>query len=212
MSTYRIQTSLQADSGLPRDQFVSSLYVSTSIVLPPIYNGWCNRINEFYKDLASVFSPVMSQTGHVQKVYLVGAPLDSPPVHVQTFDFTYAPTGSALPNEVASCLTFHGAPHAGWQRQSTYGRIYMGPWNTAATEMVSGGGSIVSANVRGSIINGAVTMAAGINALDGTWVVHSKLHSADTKVTQVSMNDEWDTVRSRGFRQTARTIAAIAQP
>jgi hypothetical protein len=52
-------------------------------------------------------------------------------------------------------------------------------------------------------------MGENIAGHQGQWVIYSKLHNATTDVKEISMDNEWDTVRSRGYRATAKTILPL---
>jgi hypothetical protein len=210
MPIYRIQTSLQSDSGLPRDLFVNSIHVNTgSQESPTNLEAICHKVEDFYKAMNNYLSPVIAQNGHTCKVYLQGAPLETPPKAQTVWSLTSAPSGAALPNEVASCVSFHGDRNVAWQPQSNRGRIYLGPLAQNAADMVAGGGSVPSTAFRTEAVTRAVQMGEGIGALQSEWVIWSKLHNASTQVKSVSMDNEWDTVRSRGYRATAKTIMPL---
>lgn len=209
MAIYRIQTSLQADSGLPRDQFVNSIHVDYDGALPGIYDGWCNAVRTFYLAISTYLSPVIAQNGHTSKVYAIAAPLESPPVFSTTWSFVTTPSGTAMPNEVASCLSYRAERNPLWERQSTYGRIYIGPVNTNTADTIPAGGSIPGVVFQSGVTNAASAMDDALTAAGATWVVYSKLHNLGSRVIEASMNNEWDTVRSRGFRATSRTVVPI---
>lgn len=213
MPIYRLQTSLQDHSGLARDQFVNSIYIdSISPGTDPQFEAWSVGLVVFYTAIQDFMANTIGLTGHVTKTYLVGAPLGSPPAHVHTFTLSPS-TGAAYPNEVAACLSFHGALHPGWARQSTRGRIYLGPLATASGAAIPGGGSMPSSTFRNAATAAAAALATTIHTGDGgvnsRWCVYSKKHTASTPIVEVSMDDAWDTQRSRGTRPTFKTAVAV---
>ena len=203
MPIYRLQVSLQSDSGLPRDQFVNSIYVDTIADTDQDRVEWGASVGNFYNGIATYLSPVIADSGHTVKMYTVGAPLETPPRYTSQFQINGI-AGTPLPNEVASCLSFKGAVHVGWQLQSTRGRIYLGPLNTGA--MAAGeAGSVPSTGFRSAVTTAAAALAASIKLHGGVWGVYSKTHGAITPLTEISMDNEWDTQRSRGYRATLKT-------
>lgn len=208
MPIYRLQTSLQDDSGLPRDQFVNSIHVDSGTGSQADQEAWSGALGLFYGGFQSYLSPVIRLTGHTVKTYLVGAPLESPPTHTYTFDLT-AIGSTSLPNEVACCLSMRGALHPGWNRQSTRGRIYIGPLAVSASENVTGGGAVPATPFRLELTARFKTLCTNIAAVNGAVGIYSKLHGAITPVIECSVDNEWDTQRSRGHRATAKTVLAI---
>lgn len=208
MPTYRLQTSLFDRSGLPRDEYVSSVHVAFPATATTIQLDNClGAMQNFYTAIASYLSPTIRYADHTSKAYLLGAPLKSPPVDSRTWTFGVAPGGQALPNEVASCLSFHGSVQPGVAAQSWRGRIFIGPLNTSC---VATGGTNSNMNVafRTAVLDAAADMAALLNA-DGKWVIASKKLHEVFPVANFSMDDAWDTQRSRGLRPNTREARAI---
>jgi hypothetical protein len=110
------------------------------------------------------------------------------------------------PAEVALCLSFQGAEARARQR----GRIYCGPFTFSVADRPS-------ATLRGQLI--ALAQAfADLGGVNVDWVVFSPTATlaagGDVKTYSVQkawVDDEWDTVRSRGRAATTRTNLALSE-
>lgn len=108
--------------------------------------------------------------------------------------------GSSGPREVALCLSFYAARNLPRYR----GRLYLGPW-------ISG---VCLERPNSAVISSARAVGTGIAALGGVsvdWQLYSPTRLAFSKVTNVWVDDEWDTVRSRGLKATSRSTGATGE-
>lgn len=107
-------------------------------------------------------------------------------------------TASTGPREVALCLSYY----AGQNTPRRRGRIYLGPFpNTDMAERPS-------AALRAEL----GTLAQGLSALGGVnvqWVQYSPTTGDFSNVTNYWIDDEWDTMRSRGLLGTTRTAGTV---
>lgn len=109
--------------------------------------------------------------------------------------------GVSGPREVALCLSYHGERNIARQR----GRIYIGPWNNDSVVERPTANSIESL---GLIAQGL----ANVGGVNVDWVVKSQFPLPDGSTHSIKgawVDNEWDTIRSRGLRGTARTLTAI---
>jgi hypothetical protein len=109
--------------------------------------------------------------------------------------------GNDRPREIALCLSYY----TGFNRPSFRGRLYLPtrwlsgscaqrPSATQKTEVLDFGKSVLSKNLPAS----------------HNWVVWStKYKKSQGGVSNIWVDDEWDTVRSRGLRATSRITATI---
>jgi hypothetical protein len=82
------------------------------------------------------------------------------------------------------------------------GRLFIGPWNFAEERPNT------------SAINSLMTLATGLAAVGGIdvdWGLWSPSRNAFSKITNVWVDNEWDTQRSRGLRATTRTAAVTGE-
>jgi hypothetical protein len=172
----------QYDSSLPRDV----------VTITPHYN--CD-------DPAALADWLKSQLN--SQPYIVGKPFTikvydakkAPPSYpLATVTNPGTPPTSGLPREVAICLSFYGT----WNRPTYRGRLYLpASWFTSVSQV----------RPTGAIVTAALNFAdvLGKNMPSGMfWTVYSRKKGTDAQVTDAWVDDEWDTVRSRGLRPTTR--------
>jgi hypothetical protein len=97
------------------------------------------------------------------------------------------------PREVALCLSFFATRNLPRRR----GRIYVGPWRASDATLRP------AADIRSAL----TAMATGLHAIGGggnRWCVYSPTDDALWPITDAWVDDEWDTMRSRGLRATTR--------
>lgn len=102
------------------------------------------------------------------------------------------------PREVALCLSYHGDRNLPSQR----GRIYAGPFNpTGMNDRPTNGHQME--------LIGLGQGLAGIGGEDISWRVRSVKTGEYHHIRQIWVNNEWDTMRSRGLKATARETASV---
>ena len=214
MPIYRIQTSLRDKSGLPRDQYVSTLHVAPADGVADLtdVSAACYAVTNFYKALKGYMSPCIATGLHTAKAYLVTIPPDdAAPVVSVDWEMNPAPSGGALPIECAVCLSFHALRQPGIQPQSTRGRIFFGPLDdTAMAFDAPTGETHVAAAMQGAMNDAAQTMNNVFQSVGLVWVIYSRVHNTGYPVVNVSVDNEFDTVRSRGKRATNNAILPLA--
>lgn len=104
------------------------------------------------------------------------------------------------PGEVALCLSFFSQRNIPSQR----GRLYIGPFEKNDMDKRSN-----------QVIRGWLgTLAQGLADIGGTgtdWAVYSRKDNVTYSVTNWWVDDEWDTIRSRGFPPTTRTSGTVGE-
>jgi hypothetical protein len=191
MASYRVQIGFPMDSDFPRDV----------VSINPHYTG------ENPQALADLL------VSRIQALSAVGA---STPMIVKVYDATKAPPSYPLatrvsgtghrvtthPREVALCLSYYAVNN----RPSQRGRLYI-----PATFI---GGSLGLQPTQTQIDNTVAWSTALNTPIDtGVWSVWSKKHKTMMgAVDNIWVDNEWDTVRSRGLKASARTTAPITHP
>jgi hypothetical protein len=211
---YRVAVNLQDISGLPRDQYESSFYFWDTEVLPPIFTGWATALKNFYGNIANFLSPQLATSLSTIKVYRMADTRPRAPIFEESFN-PFASTGAgsaALPAEVACCLSLQGPVQPSPVKPQSYrGRIFVGPLATAAMSSSTG----VTKQSRpdpgfiASLYTAAVAIGTAINTPTTEWVIRSEKQHMLYPVVSVSVDDAWDTMRSRGDRPTARSGAPM---
>lgn len=189
MPLYRAQISAMADSALPRDRLVNTLHFDDA--------GAGSDPQALCNDLVEVFragwytAPVREVMG---RFYEVGPPPQFP-VAETIINPNAAPLSSA-PREVALCLSYFSERNLPRRR----GRIYLA---------ANAGG--LGLGVRPTAADRTKALALGqafadLGGVDVDWVVYSQADASHHDVSDTWVDDEWDTMRSRGLRATTRSV------
>jgi hypothetical protein len=206
------QVSLNRTSNLPEDRVINTFHfeVQDNTQLVADAATIVSRLTEFYTvappgfaaTLQGKLSAVISLIGHTIKVYDMSQP--QPRIPIVTSDLVLnGVTGNGLPSEVALVLSFRGVAVAGVPPARRRGRVYLGPFGTAAM------GSIVDGDMRPSpdmtsILNGIGARLGGYQ-VGPIWSVYSEVANNLVNVAFVSTDNAFDTQRRRGARRTSRT-------
>lgn len=139
------------------------------------------------------------------KVYIhdPGSTEDGPPVATKTlFPSTSLP--SQGPREVAVCLSYYSVTN----RPGRRGRLYL-PMSVRdfAAELQSRPGTVT----RNAAVELGKRLATAVGGPLCDWILWSKKDQTAHGVTDIWVDDEWDTVRSRGLRATTRTTAHLTE-
>lgn len=192
MPLYRCQMSIGADSPFPRDYIVNTVYLAD--------DGLTSDPNNLIEDMVGAFQTWYGSTREIWgKIYNQSAGPSGPPVADHRVNAGVTPN-SNMPREVALCLSFYGSQNTARKR----GRIYL---CLAASSQAT-----FSLRPAEGTRNAALALAqaiAGVGGTDVDWSVYSPTAGADEAVQVAYVDDEWDTIRSRGLRPTARSTAQI---
>jgi hypothetical protein len=226
-------------SGMAQDTVVNTFNIRTGagvapgIVIIPVRNFYNVMAPGALVALGSLFSPELSRAANrfAIRVYDVtgkesGAEPIGSPVDEFITQFTPAASASGLPGEVAYALTLEGVGRADAlveapdgadadaapdrPRQRLTGRIYLGPLNTNCAETVDG---IVrpAATIRDTAHLALVELADSL-FVDGEGselCVWSRKNASFVRVDDVSSDNAFDTMRSRGPKASLRTRVAV---
>jgi len=186
---WRLQTEFSADSTLPRD----------GITITPHFNdqGVGTDPQSLCDDLAAALAlyagaPTrqISVTAYdaqgAKPVYPQGEAIVNPAV---------APA-SASPREVAVCLSFFSERNIPRRR----GRLYI-PFLIMGFTSPN---TVRPTSVVRDKVGALAPIFADLGGVDVDWCVYSRVNNAAYPVTNWWVDDEWDTVRSRGLRSTTR--------
>lgn len=112
---------------------------------------------------------------------------------------------SACPRELALCLSFYATQNVKRRR----GRLYIPVhWFKAGTTASLGNRPTVGD--RTSVAAWASGLA-NLGGADVDWIVWSDKDQAARSVTNWYVDDEWDSIRSRGLRSTTRTTGTTSE-
>lgn len=188
---------------LPIDHITNTLYFDTDspFTWEPEWLGGLNEA-QLAKDIRDVFrARSYHGTSYGVEVKLYDMQDAEPRVPKGMANWaaaTGAGTGAIGPREVALCLSFRGSQNT----KRTRGRIYLGPFpNTALTERPG-------PSMRSDLVTLA-TAIGNVGGVDIDWCVRSSFGNAMHPVKHAWIDDEWDTVRSRGLKPTTRNTATL---
>ncbi len=238
MSNYRVQAALGNVNGIDEDRMVNVFHVrtpaevgdGTAVVAQEIVF----RFATFYQDIQALFSgeTVSAVVGaHTMKVYrlITGAPGAADDSSVLLVDDTFSTTGVAggaqsLVNEAAVALSLQANPQAvpefegiARPRSRRRGRAYLGGLAFTTGEVVPGsGGRRPTAFTRNLLVNSFATLATALEGMvfgpAGTAAevcVYSRTDGVLRPVTEVFVDNAYDTIRSRGLAPTLRTTLIL---
>lgn len=190
MTIFRAQLGFFLDSALPRDvQLITPHYTGTDAA------GLASALKANLLALAGVGAT----TSFTVNIYNAQGLPPHHPLATQVNSVT--PGTSGGPREVCLCLSYY----ATLNQPRTRGRVYL------PNGLINGGAQLgvrPTTTMRSAALAWKGALSTGLPA--GTvWVVYSRKNDSTAPVTNVWVNDEWDTVRSRGLRETARTLGTV---
>lgn len=210
------QVTFQLNSGLPEDVVVNTFHFRTSG--PGVTAGEAAAIvtdlTAFYnatqtgpsQAVAAMMSTLLTRTASTIKVYDMSQAIPRVPLSTTTFTLGAAVGTVPIPNEVALCLSYKGAPTVGVPLARSRGRIFLGPLMVNVLTSFSGDAR-PSGTARDTL---RLAGAALMNSTNTDWSVFSPKETAVTSVptlfsiNQVSIDDAMDTQRRRGRVRTLR--------
>lgn len=184
MAIYRAQISFDVDSALPRDR----------MVINPHFNGTdAQGLADVLKTNLIANAHVGAATPFTVKIY--DAKKAPPSYPLATSSQTGTPRTTTCPRELALCLSYY----ATFNRPRFRGRVYIPAGFLGGTIALR-----PTATQRQDVLTFATSFTTGLPS--GTfWTVYSRVTGTDAQVSNWWCDDEWDIVRSRGLKGTART-------
>lgn len=192
MPYYRMAVSVWHDSLAPRDAcMINPCFHDMGITSDP--TGLCTDLAEAIQ----TYTGVGTSNQITVKAYDLQGTKPVYPAGEHTIN-AGAVADSNTPRDIAVCLSFY----AGQNQKRKRGRLYipfhwLGQTSTALSKSV--GGSTRSK------VAALVSTFAGLGGADVDWIVWSQKDATGRAVSNYWVDDEWDTVRSRGLRSTTRT-------
>jgi len=194
MPLRRVQVQVSADSTLPRD------VVSNTFHLNEEGTGG-DDLDALAEDVCDLWATWYLTARQIEcNIYPVGPPPQYPIGHF-ILNEGLAPASSG-PREVALCLSYYGERNL----PRTRGRMYFG--------VSTAGRGLSDVRPTAAIMDPLLLMADGIAALGGIqfdWQVYSPTSGDAENVQHAYVDDEWDTIRSRGLRPTTRVTTDISE-
>jgi len=205
MADMRLQVTLKTADAVP-ENYITNSWAFTGADAFGEDAGVKTAITAFYNSWLTYMSPSITQNGHFLKYYDQTAPAPNYPYNETTFNLSGVPAGTALPSELAVCLSFQGARAAGFPQARRRGRVYLGPFDTGATTADRPATALLTA-----LGSAAATFGAAIDALSGDiqWAVWSGSDQLSVPITDGWIDNAWDIQRRRGVVYTSRTTYVV---
>lgn len=194
MAKIRVQVISRRSTDLAIDHIVNTVYFDDFNIDPTSgtdYQNFATSVRDVFRARPGYAVGFLVET----KVYDMG---DSEPRPVRATAPPLGPTGGLVtdsgPREVALCLSYYSDRNVPRQR----GRLFIGPWGAGQQAL----------RPTAAIIAGLVTLAGGLANVGGAdvdWQLYSPTTNSYLKISNGWVDDEWDTVRSRGLRATSRS-------
>jgi hypothetical protein len=197
----RAQVTLRTSDNVPENYITNSWAFQGTDVLTNTA-GITTALKDFYDDWVSYMSPSITQNGHTVKYYELPGNVPNYPFEEDVWNLAAAPSGTALPSELAVCLSFQGDRQAGFPQARRRGRVYLGPFDTGSTT-----GDRPATALLTALGTAAAVFAGAIDALTGSnlWAVWSPSDQVTVPITDGWIDNAWDIQRRRGVVYTSRT-------
>lgn len=200
MPLYRTQVALQMDSGVPEDRAVNTWWcIADDLTALGLF---VTQLGTFYQAIDNYLSSAVNTTGHVIKSYDMADPEPRAPVLVVTG--TTLTTGTtAMPAEVATCMSFQAVQQSGQSQARRRGRVYIGP---LAQNTLHSSGTPEGAWTSALVAAGQALLDASDAAATWSWAVYSRVDQTAISVSNGWVDNAFDTQRRRGPVASARAI------
>ena len=194
MALKDVQVILKHVNGMPRDTYVNTLHFEVNF--PDTVEGMCDDINAAYFAMNGSFANYVE--GMTIKVYPPGLNFAGPEFSKHYTNITGG-SGSA-PAEVSCCLSYATVDDPAASTPRRRGRIYVGPFGSAATLERPG----LTVGLGPIVRQLGVALSQVGTAGNTTWMMRSVADNAYFKIESIWTDDAWDTQRRRGAAATAR--------
>lgn len=163
---------------------------------------WRDLLATFYDDCKTAGAlRGMAATGHLVKFYEIGAGPPNYPLFELPFTNLTAAAAIEMPMEVALCVSYQNVAATTVPRARRRGRIYISGWSEASNDA----GRPTTA-ARTNLLAAFTDYVEAFNALGvfeaGIW---SRTNGVVYDIEAAHVDNEWDTMRSRGGKATARS-------
>lgn len=220
MPLYRFDTVIQSATGLPRDAIVNTWHFNKNGGGPTDFDNVRDMLRDFFtvasptggvtgQRLASFISSVTTTPTVLVKAYEVGATPGSPPDYQSTFDLGTRSAATALPAEVALCISLQAARVDGAAQARRRNRKYIGPFTSSS---LAGDGRPTGTLLASLTAAGRQMMAASAASITWDWVVYSGKNDSWYDIHDGWVDNAWDTQRRRGVSPSARTPYTATTP
>ncbi len=189
MPLYRVQVAVERGNDLTIDDCVNTFFLQDI--------GPTSDPDQLAQDAANLWGTGFRMypqgvTRITAKIYDMDQPEPRLPLATKMSGAQTANEGSG-PSEVALCLSFYATVNQPRRR----GRLFIGPFLTGAMAQRPSAGLRTELGV-------LATGIANLGGVDVDWMQYSPTLNVGNKVTNWWVDNEWDTIRSRGLKGTER--------
>lgn len=217
MALVRVDVSLPFKTNLPKDVSINTFHFE--VPSTPVPSGMADitaALASFYNDggpgIADFLSDFIDRSADSVRVELytiddLSHPVSGPPTAVSSFTLGGPSDTSALPMEVAACLSYRSSTATVPDRRRR-GRVYLGPLNHDAIHYGTGVTPPTLSDAFTLAMASAGAALAGDATLNGEgiwWAVFSRAQAQSFIIDSGWVDNEPDTQRRRGIDATART-------
>ena len=193
MPIWRLQTEWLKDTAFPRDRFVITPHFNDAGALTDpqsLCEDWADALATWH---------VTASELRVTAYDAQGTPPVFPQGEAVRFAGVVGTTG--IPREIALCLSFYGTRNLPRQR----GRLFIpaGLFTNAPAVRPTAPNQQKVADI--------VPLATNLGGADVDWCVFSRATQTAHSVTNWWVDDEWDTIRSRGLRGETRLTGSTSE-
>ena len=212
MALVRAIVSLERTTLLPKDRCVNTFHFTTA--LPAVSStekiDILDAVTEFYNlpvpngNQPSTFLSDTLKSGlfHTAKLYNLDDPEPRPPIAERLFSLAF-PATQSLPGEVALVLSMKGEPVAGGTPARRRGRLYMGPLGGNAVTLDSEGDARPATNCMSTFLQAGQRLRDDAST---NWVIYSRRGFNTVVITDLWIDNAFDTQRRRGASATSRLV------
>lgn len=211
MADLKVLAQIAHSSGLPEDVTVNTwAFGNVNIATATDMDDIAVELLTFYNvlapgetELVSHYSPELTDQ-LLLKFYDLASPEPRAPIRTQGEVLTNMnTTGTALPSEVALCLSFQAVQISGQPQARRRGRLYLGPF-VNSIDTVAVDGSPGSQLIQTMVATGQRLLDAS-NSATWYWGIHSPTDGEVNVVNNGWVDNAFDTQRRRGIAATVRT-------
>lgn len=216
MSRVRAVVTLPYTTGLPEDASVNVFHFSS--LSDPMTTAQrtiiLDQLEQFYNfssgvagdALGGFYGSLVSRAANACSIELFDLDEAEPrlPIETRLWTLIAGDAATQAPPEVALCLSFQAAPVSGIPQARRRGRVYLGPF-IAGSSPAGNDGRPSAALIGSAVAAGNFLLDSLVTGGSVLWNVYSRKDDAMYAITDGWVDNEWDTMRSRGRDATART-------
>jgi len=207
MPNYSVTVTLQAQSGETADNQINTFAFFSLTALDE------GRADDYVAHLANLYDILtlsdclcgIDTNAHVVKFYNAVTTPGNYPLFTKTFNIAHGPSSIDLPLEVSLCISYANDTQTDIAPARRRGRIYI----SGHKEADNTAGRPTSGKIL-NVVNAYASFVDDVNTISGFEAgIWSRAEGEVYRIERVWVDNEWDTMRSRGGQSTARSTVMI---